>query len=112
MVMVQMIFPFFNSSFDFYMATPWWSYWTRQDIVAYLPDEKLELAGLKHYVYYSSHTIFIIRYVLSNNVIIKDDLNFNDASFQAIAERTYYHEFIMIYYFVIIAIGCNLFYRL
>jgi hypothetical protein len=56
---------FFNSSFD--MATPWWSYWTRQDIVAYLPDEKLELAGLKHYVYYWSQN----PYALSNNVIIK-----------------------------------------
>ncbi|HRG28384.1 MAG TPA: T9SS type A sorting domain-containing protein [Chitinophagales bacterium] len=82
---------FFNSSFDFYMATPWWSYWTRQDIVAYLPDEKLELAGLKHYVYYWSQN-FYYPYALSNNVIIKDDLNFNDASFQAIAERTYYQN--------------------
>ncbi|MBK7441892.1 MAG: T9SS type A sorting domain-containing protein [Bacteroidetes bacterium] len=82
---------FFNSSFDFYMATPWWSYWTRQDLVVYLPDEKLELAGLKHYVYYWSQN-FYYPYALSNSEIIGDDLQFNAASFQAIAERTYYQD--------------------
>lgn len=82
---------FFNSSFDFYMATPWWSYWTRQDLVAYLPFEKFELAGLKHYVYYWSQN-FYYPYALSNSEIIGEDMEFNDASFQAIAERTYYQN--------------------
>jgi len=81
---------FFNSSFDFYIVTPWWSYWTRQDLVVYLPDEKLDLAGLKHYVYYWSQN-FYYPYALSNSEIISDDLQFNDASFQLLAERTFYN---------------------
>ncbi|MBP9878854.1 MAG: T9SS type A sorting domain-containing protein [Chitinophagales bacterium] len=82
---------FFNSSFDFFMATPWWSYWTRQDLVAYLPDEKLELAGLKHYVYYWSQN-FYYPYAISIEEIINNDLQFNNATFQLLAERTFYNS--------------------
>ncbi len=82
---------FFNSSFDFYMVTPWWSYWTRQDLVANVLNENFELAGLKNYVYYFSQ-YFYYPYAISTNNIINNELQFNNASFQLMAERTFYNN--------------------
>ena len=81
---------FFNSSFDFFMATPWWSYWTRQDIVAAIENESFKLAGLKYYVYYSSQNVFY-PYAIEQFELINDELQFNADTFQVIAERTYFN---------------------
>jgi hypothetical protein len=56
-----------------------------------LPDEKLELAGLKHYVYYWSQN-FYYPYAISIEEIINNDLQFNNATFQLLAERTFYNS--------------------
>ena len=78
---------FFNSSFDFYMVTPWWSYWTRQDLVANIFNENIALAGFKHYDWYNSSTQYY-PFVLENGMLINDELTFNNGNPQLFALRT------------------------
>ena len=80
---------FFNSSFDFYMATPWWSYWTRQDLVANIVNENIAIAGLKHYDWYNTSYQYY-PFALENSSLINDKLSFNNASFQLIALHTFF----------------------
>ncbi len=79
---------FFNSSFDFFMATPWWSYWTRQDIVANVLHESFYLAGLKHYDWYNSSTQYY-PFVLENFMLVNGELTFNNGNPQLFALRTF-----------------------
>ncbi len=83
---------FFNSSFDFFVSnTPWWSYWTRRDIIAELDHLDIEMAGFKHFQYYFSFYAYYA-FALSNESFINEGLNFFNGEKQILAIETYVHS--------------------
>ncbi len=81
----------FNSSFSFYMATPWWSYWTRKDLIGSILTDGIQLAGLKiFYYFYSSFRYY--PYALDNLAAVSADLNFNNAPINIFAITTNFHD--------------------
>jgi Secretion system C-terminal sorting domain len=73
----------FNSSFSFFMYTPWWSYWLIQDLIAQVNNEQFSIAGLKDFDF-PSYTNYY-PYAMNNGDQISDLLAFNNAEYQELA---------------------------
>ncbi len=80
----------FNSSFSFFMYTPWWSYWLRQDLILNNVNNSLFIAGLKHYDwYYEAYTYY--PFALDGFNLIDNELQFYNADIHVLALRTIFY---------------------
>lgn len=80
----------FNSSFSFFMYTPWWSYWLIQDLIAQVNNEQFSIAGLKDFDF-PSYTNYY-PYAMSSGNQISDLLTFNNAVYQELAMIIFTNE--------------------